>query len=96
MKASLTRIMLPLALACGLGLSACSSDMDDLDRYVNEVKARPGGRIEPLPQDHESGFEFEDDTFGGSVPKQYMPAIEKGIRTALEHGVARGGGLRAV
>lgn len=47
-------------------------------------------RVEPLPQDHETGFEFEDDTFGGSVPKQFMPAIEKGIRQALEHGVIAG------
>jgi type IV pilus assembly protein PilP len=33
-----------------VGVSACSSDGDDLDRYINEVKARPGGRIEPLPE----------------------------------------------
>ena len=33
-----------------LGLAACGGDMDDLDQYVNEVKARPGGRIEPLPE----------------------------------------------
>ena len=32
------------------GLAACGSDMDDLDSYINEVKARPGGRIEPLPE----------------------------------------------
>lgn len=31
-------------------LTGCGSDMDDLDRYVNEIKARPGGRIEPLPE----------------------------------------------
>jgi len=47
-------------------------------------------RIEPLPADHETGFEFIDDTFGGSVPKQFMPAIEKGIREALEDGVIAG------
>ena len=35
---------------CALGLTACSGDMDDLDEYINEVKARPGGRIEPLPE----------------------------------------------
>jgi type IV pilus assembly protein PilP len=33
-----------------LGLSACGGDMDDLDQYINEVKSRPGGRIEPLPE----------------------------------------------
>ena len=30
--------------------AGCSGDMDDLMSYVDEVKARPGGRIEPLPQ----------------------------------------------
>ena len=39
-----------LAAAAGLGLSGCGGDMDDLDEYINEVKARPGGRIEPLPE----------------------------------------------
>jgi type IV pilus assembly protein PilP len=33
-----------------LGLAACGSDMDDLDSYINEIKAKPGGRIEPLPE----------------------------------------------
>ena len=33
-----------------LGLAACGSDMDDLDRDINDVKSRPGGRIEPLPE----------------------------------------------
>lgn len=32
------------------GLAACGSDNDDLDQYVNEVKSRPGGRIDPLPE----------------------------------------------
>lgn len=31
-------------------LSACSGSNDDLRAYIDEVKARPGGRIEPLPQ----------------------------------------------
>jgi type IV pilus assembly protein PilP len=33
-----------------LGISACGGDMQDLRAYVDEVKARPGGRIEPLPE----------------------------------------------
>src|SRR3990170_5766271 len=53
MNASLTsvvtRILLPAVLA-GLCLTGCSGDMDDLDRYINDVKARPGGRIDPLPE----------------------------------------------
>ncbi len=40
-----------LILAVALvGVAACGGDMDDLDQYVNEVKSRPGGRIEPLPE----------------------------------------------
>ena len=33
-----------------VGLAACGGNMDDLDRYINEIKARPGGRIDPLPE----------------------------------------------
>jgi len=39
-----------ILIVTSLGLAACGADMDDLDQYVNEVKARPGGRIEPLPE----------------------------------------------
>ena len=50
MIASVTlRKGLLLAIAA-TGLAACGADMDDLDSYINEVKARPGGRIEPLPE----------------------------------------------
>ncbi len=39
-----------LLVVAAFGLAACGSDNDDLDQYINEVKARPGGRIEPLPE----------------------------------------------
>ena len=39
-----------LVLLATAGLVACGGDMDDLDQYINETKARPGGRIEPLPE----------------------------------------------
>lgn len=46
-----TNLMKALALALvSAGLAACGADNDDLDRYINDVKARPGGRIEPLPE----------------------------------------------
>ncbi len=37
-------------LALGMMLVGCTGDMDDLDEYINKTKARPGGRIEPLPE----------------------------------------------
>ncbi|RMH13381.1 MAG: elongation factor G [Planctomycetota bacterium] len=47
-------------------------------------------RVEPLPPDHETGFEFINATVGGSIPKQFMPAIEKGIRQVLADGAVAG------
>ncbi|MDH8679895.1 elongation factor G [Fusibacter bizertensis] len=35
-------------------------------------------------------FIFEEKIFGGSVPRQYIPAVEKGIQESLEHGVLAG------
>ncbi len=53
-------------------------------------------RIEPLPEDHETGFEFINATVGGSIPRQFMPAIEKGIRMVLEEGAIAGYPLTGV
>jgi type IV pilus assembly protein PilP len=49
MNASLTRLLMILTVA-GFALGACGGDMDDLDQYINSVKAKPGGRIDPLPE----------------------------------------------
>ncbi len=43
---------------------------------------------EPLPRG--SGFQFEDRIVGGVVPKQYIPAVEKGLREAMQKGVLAG------
>ncbi|WP_278683388.1 elongation factor G [Paraclostridium bifermentans] len=37
-----------------------------------------------------NNFEFEEDIFGGSVPKQYIPAVEKGIRESMSKGILAG------
>jgi elongation factor G len=56
-------------------------------------KKQSGGRgqfgvcvidMEPLPRG--SGFEFVDKIFGGSIPQNYRPAVEKGIREAANRG----------
>jgi type IV pilus assembly protein PilP len=46
--AKLLKIVVAVFIASAL--VGCSSDKDDLAIYINEVKARSGGRIEPLPQ----------------------------------------------
>ncbi len=45
-------------------------------------------RIEPLPR--AAGFEFVDEVKGGTIPNQFLPAIEKGVRMVLEHGAIAG------
>ena len=44
-------------------------------------------RIEPLP---EGDFEFKNDVFGGAISQNYMPAIEKGIRSVMREGAVAG------
>ncbi|UJJ57444.1 elongation factor G [Rhodanobacter denitrificans] len=45
-------------------------------------------RIEPLERG--AGFEFVDAVKGGVIPNQFLPAIEKGVRQAMEHGAVAG------
>ena len=45
-------------------------------------------RIEPLEAG--SGFEFENSIVGGTIPKEYIPAVQKGVRDAMENGVLAG------
>ncbi len=45
-------------------------------------------RIEPLPRG--SGFQFADEVKGGAIPHNFMPAVEKGVRLAMEQGVIAG------
>ena len=60
-------------------------------------KKQTGGRgqfgdchieVEPLPQG--SGFEFENAIKGGVIPSGFIPAVEKGVVEAMEHGIVAG------
>lgn len=62
-----------------------------------KYKRQTGGRgqygdcwieLQPLPRG--SGFEFEDRIVGGVIPKNYLPAVEKGIREAMSKGIIAG------
>ena len=62
-------------------------------RFVRQT----GGRgqygdvwIKLEPQATGGGFEFVDAVKGGSIPREYIPAVEKGIREALDNGVLAG------
>jgi elongation factor G len=45
-------------------------------------------KVEPLPRG--TDFEFVDDIFGGSIPRQFVPAVEKGIQDARTRGFLAG------
>jgi elongation factor G len=45
-------------------------------------------RVEPLARG--GGFEFVDDIFGGAVPRNYIPSVEKGVRDCMKRGILAG------
>jgi elongation factor G len=47
---------------------------------------RVAGEIEPLPSDHPTGYEFVDDIVGGVIPREFIPAVDKGFREAIKKG----------
>jgi len=47
-------------------------------------------KIEPLPANSEKTYEFVDKVVGGTIPKEYIPAIGEGIREAMQGGIVAG------
>lgn len=46
--------------------------------------------INLYPQEPGAGYEFEDKVVGGKIPKEYIPAVDAGIREAMESGILAG------
>ena len=65
------------------------------EQYIHKKQTGGAGQFaevwidfEPLPRG--SGFEFVDKTVGGSVPKEFVPSVEKGLKVQKEDGVLAG------
>lgn len=66
-------------------------------KIANKYKKQSGGaglygdctiEIEPLPRG--SGYQWEDKIFGGSIPQQFRPSVEKGVKQTMEQGAVAG------
>jgi elongation factor G len=56
-------------------------------------------KLEPLPEGSEETYEFVDEIVGGTVPREYIPAVNKGIAEQMKNGVLAGYpliGVRAI
>ncbi|WP_199610661.1 elongation factor G [Flocculibacter collagenilyticus] len=47
-------------------------------------------RLEPLPLDSEENYQFVNEIVGGAVPKEYIPAVGKGVEEQMTNGVLAG------
>jgi elongation factor G len=66
-------------------------------RVAHKYKKQSGGaglygdatiEIEPLPRG--GGYEWQDKIFGGSIPQQFRPSVEKGVKQTIEQGAVSG------
>ncbi len=80
----LRNVLMLAAAACTM--AACGAGQDDLDEYINGIKARPPGRIEPLPeiQPYEV-FTYAADVQGIRSP--FIPDTPQVATRNTEHGV---------
>jgi len=62
------------------------------EQYVHKKQTGGSGQFAEVwitfePLERGAGFEFVDETVGGSVPREYVPSVEKGLRMQLQNGV---------
>jgi elongation factor G len=51
---------------------------------------RVAGLFEPMPAEGDTVYEFENKIVGGSIPKEYIPAVDKGFQEQMQEGVLIG------
>ena len=68
-----------------------------VEKVEGKHKKQSGGRgqfgvcyLDMSPAERGEGLVFENAIFGGSIPGQFVPAVEKGVRDAMTHGVIAG------
>ncbi|MBP7216267.1 MAG: elongation factor G [Candidatus Omnitrophica bacterium] len=66
-------------------------------KVQGKFKRQSGGRgqygdvwIEIVPLERSKGFEFVDKVFGGAIPRNFIPSVEKGVRQACNEGAVAG------
>ena len=75
---------LALVVACAVALVGCAKDYSDLENYIAEIKARPGGRIEPLPQIEP----YETFVYSASdLRSPFAPAVDDRAETVVDNGI---------
>jgi elongation factor G len=62
------------------------------EQYIHKKQTGGSGQFAEVwitfePLERGKGFEFEDETVGGSVPREYVPSVEKGLKVQKEDGV---------
>ena len=62
------------------------------EQYIHKKQTGGSGQFAEVwikfePLERSAGFEFVDETVGGSVPREYVPAVEKGLKMQKEDGV---------
>ena len=65
------------------------------EKYIHKKQTGGSGQFAEVwitfePLERGQGFVFVDETVGGSVPKEYVPSVEKGLRMQMEQGVLAG------
>ena len=103
----LDRLRREFSVACNQGRPQVSyKEAISQPVTVREVfKKQTGGRgkfadiecrVEPLDEDFDGDLQFVDEVKGGNIPRQYIPSIEKGFKSAMRSGVLAGFPVRGL